>query len=219
MKEIDLLPEWYKSGRRRQISYRSQYLALGCIFVAMMVWNFTTAGAISKASARGRQHIERKSESESASQEFARLKNEVAVLQQKADVLEKVDSRIDIADVLAELSFLVGEKIVLSRAEIVAEMIKSEKHEARNVVRGAGYGTQDAGLLGDVRFKVVIGGVAAEASEVAQLVCRLEESPYFCLVYPSFSRNRQIKTGLSKLQMSSVSEFEISCYLANYRQD
>ena len=219
MKEIDLLPEWYKSGRRRQISYRSQYLALGCIFVAMMVWNFTTAGAISKASARVRQNIERKAESESASQEFARLKNEVAVLQQKADVLERVDSRIDIANVLAELSFLVGEKIVLSRAEIVAEMIKSEKHQVRNVVRGAGYGTQDAGLLGDVRFKVVIGGVAAEASEVAQLVCRLEESEYFCLVYPSFSRNRQIKTGLSKHQTSSVSEFEISCYLANYRQN
>jgi hypothetical protein len=219
MKEIDLLPEWYKSGRRRQISYRSQYLALGCIFAAMMVWNFITSGAISKASAQVRQHVERKTESEGTSEEFAALKNEVAVLQQKADVLEKVDSRIDIADVLAELSFLVGEKIVLGRAEIVAETIKSEKNQAKNIVRGAGDGTQDAGLLGDVRFKVVIGGVAAEAGEVAQLVCRLEESEYFCLVYPSFSRSRQIKTGLSKLKTSSVSEFEISCYLANYRQD
>jgi hypothetical protein len=68
----------------------------------------------------------------------------------------------------------------------------------------------------------------------------LEDSPYFCLVRPSFSRyktidanggstaNSDIKTSKISGQIKTdaeptakkyqVSEFEISCYLANYRQ-
>jgi len=52
------------------------------------------------------------------------------------------------------------------------------------------------------------------------LICRLEDSPYFQLVYPSFSRNRNIKTGTNLAgENYPASEFEISCYLANYRQE
>jgi len=66
----------------------------------------------------------------------------------------------------------------------------------------------------------VISGVAADASNVAELLCRLEDSPYFQLVYPSFSRNRNIKTGTNLAgENYQASEFEISCYLANYRQE
>jgi hypothetical protein len=78
----------------------------------------------------------------------------------------------------------------------------------------------------------LLGGVAVDSGEVAELVCRLEDSPYFCLVCPSFSRNRGFKTGNnsernnpnSKNGVSAgegnfqTSEFEIGCYLANYRQ-
>jgi hypothetical protein len=52
MREIDFLPKWYTSGRRRQISYRTQCVALGGVFVVMMVWNFVAAHSISKATAK-----------------------------------------------------------------------------------------------------------------------------------------------------------------------
>ncbi len=221
MREIDFLPNWYTSGRRRQISYRTQCVALGGVFVVMMVWSFVAARSISKATAELAEGTAGQVEVESASREFAAVKSEVTGLQKKVKSIEEIDSRIDVASVLAEVSFLIGEKIVLNKVEFGAERFAG-KQEGRpgsgSAVRAAraGFGGKGAPLLGDVRFKVVIGGVAADAGNVAALICKLEDSPYFCQVYPSFSRNRKIKVRAAEdLQ---VSEFEISCYLANYRE-
>jgi len=80
--------------------------------------------------------------------------------------------------------------------------------------------------LGQVRFKVVIAGVAADASNVAALICKLEDSPYFFQVVLSFSRSAEVKAegtpptsgGTPDVGANiAVSEFEIRCYLANYR--
>jgi len=46
MKEIDFLPKWYKSGRRRQISYRTQYVGLAGIFLLMNVRNLAASRSI-----------------------------------------------------------------------------------------------------------------------------------------------------------------------------
>ncbi len=51
MKDIDFLPEWYKSGKRREVSYRTQYMALGGVFLVMAVWSLTTTHSISQARA------------------------------------------------------------------------------------------------------------------------------------------------------------------------
>ena len=224
MKEIDFLPEWYKSGRRRQIGYRAQYIALGGIFVVIVVWSFIATHSISKATAEVASGAARQAEVESESREFARIKSQVAELQKKVKSIEEIDSKIDVANVLAELSFLIDEKIILGKVEFKAEGfadIQKSKANASSTVRVArakfgGRGTQ---WLGDVRFKIVINGVAADASDVAELICKLEDSPYFCQVIPSFSRNKKIKAGMSSAREDlQVTEFEISCYLANYRQ-
>ena len=221
MREIDFLPKWYESDRRRQISYRTQYVALGGVFVVMMVWSFVASHSISKATAELAQEAARQTEVESASREFAAVKSEVTRLQEKVKSMEEIDSKIDVASVLAEVSFLIDEKIVLNKVEFGAERFAGKqegKPNSGSAVRAARaeFGGKGAPLLGDVRFKVVIGGVAADAGNVAALICKLEDSPYFCQVYPSFSRNRKIKVRAGEdLQ---VSEFEISCYLANYRE-
>ena len=224
MKEIDFLPKWYKSGRRWQISYRTQVVGLGGIFAVMMVWNFVATHSISKATTALAQAESKATVTQSALQEVARVKSEVAQLQKKAKSIEEIDSKIDVASVLAEISFLIDKKIVLSKVEFKAEKFGGQQKGKRNSsssVKAAGrnFAGKEALPLGDVRFKVVISGVAADASDVAELLCRLEDSPYFRLVYPSFSRNREIKTrtNLSR-ENFPVSEFEISCYLANYNE-
>ncbi|GAI77577.1 unnamed protein product, partial [marine sediment metagenome] len=83
MREIDFLPNWYKSGRRRQISYRTQCVALGGVFVVMMVWSFVAGHSISKATAELAEEAARQAEVESASREFAAVKSEVTRLQEK----------------------------------------------------------------------------------------------------------------------------------------
>lgn len=238
-KEIDFLPQWYRSGRRRQVSYHTQYVALGGVVVVMMVWNFVAVHSISKAEAQFAQLVTRQAEAESVSAKSAELKSELRELQRKAESIEKIDSKIDVANVLAEMSFLIDEKIVLSKVEFVAEPLPG----ADRAVRAAEteFSNRQELPLGDVRFKVVISGIAANGSDVTALICELEESPYFCQIVPSFSsRPAKIKAKSDVLPLSRtalagrtpnaewavrenggntyVSEFEISCYLANYRE-
>ncbi len=221
MKEIDFLPEWYKSGRQRQISYRTQVLGLGGVLVMMIVWNFIATHSISKARAEVEQGKAMQAEAESVSREFAGIKSEVTGLQKKVKSMEEIDSKIDVASVLAEMSFLIDDNIVLSKVEFDAERFVDEQRgkasrRTRTAARVAGRNFVGKEALGDVRFKVVINGVAADAGDIAELICKLEESPYFCLVYPSFSRNRKMNAGDGK--NFQASEFEITCYLANYRE-
>ena len=114
-------------------------------------------------------------------------------------------------------------------------MFDQDNVQADAVVRLANYnfGTNIEPPIGNVRFKVLINGVAANASEVANLICNLEDSPYFFQVKPSYTRSANIEANMKPLINSQgelsnvgnnkgykekiiVSEFEISCYLANY---
>jgi len=248
MKDIDFLPEWYKSGRRRQVSYRAQYIAIGGVFVIMIVWSFIATHSISQARAHYAQMATNQAQAEKVSAKLAELENEMSLSRKNAESIEDIDSRIDVAGVLAELSFLIDEKIVLRKAEFVAEKFLEEddvKSSPAAVVRAvqANLSNKNKLPLGNVRFKVVIAGVAVDASDVATLMCKLEDSPYFCQVVLAFSRgdaeinierasssfaeadvaggtvkskDRVRESGVrSKIQ---INEFEINCYLANYRE-
>jgi hypothetical protein len=145
-------------------------------------------------------------------------------LRQKARTIRQLDSKIDVASVLGELSFLLDEKVVLSKVGFYAQRFADKqdgKARGGSAVRvtGGGFGPGRSPLAGDVRFRVVLSGVASDATDVADLICNLEDSPYFCHVIPSFSRNREINAGTRLARKDlQVSEFEISCYLANYQE-
>ncbi len=234
MKEIDFLPEWYKSGKRRQIGYRTQYTVLGGIFAVLIVWNFVALHCISKTASEIARLESQQRSAENTSNEYTKIENELAQLRKKTAVLDQIDSKIDVAGVLAEISFLIDEKIVLEKVVFSSEPFGDKSQNPNNKVRVAGDSRLSAqGLTGKTRFKVVINGVAAQAGDVAELTRKFEGSSYFCQVYPSFSRNRKIKTesrlaenlpNVRKDDADSgegyqVSEFEIGCYLANYRQE
>ncbi|HEC03509.1 MAG TPA: hypothetical protein ENI81_08230 [Phycisphaerales bacterium] len=247
MKDIDFLPEWYKSGRRREVGYRTQYMALGGIFLVMAVWSLTASRSISKAQAEFADMAAMHTKAESTSKDLAVLKNELADLQKKFESMEEIDSKIDVASVLAEMSFLIEQEIVLGKVEFIAEKFATEEKDETSTRSGtlvravrvrSRQGQQPP--LGNVRFKVVISGVAANTGDVATLISKFEESPYFFQVVPSFSRSAELEvensaspeardrvvkrtseTGNSIVDARKdlqVSEFEISCYLANYRK-
>ncbi len=239
MKEIDFLPEWYKSGQRRQVSYRTQYIALGGVFLVMVVWNYIDTYSISKVRAQFAQMSTKQAEAEGQSAKLSELKSELEGLRKKTESIEEIDSKINVAGVLAEMSFLINERIVLNKVVFDAEKIEykqqAEQSSRGTIVRAVRtrFNEKRKLPLGDVRFRVVIGGVAVDTSNVADLICRLEDSPYFCQVVPSFSRTTMISTSSKPSLRSStknvnspreaggdiqVSEFEISCYLANYRE-
>ena len=217
MIEIDFLPEWYDSNRRRQLSFRTQYLALGCVVVVMVVWH---VAAVHKVSRTRKQLAKSPAvQTQSASDEFARLKNQVAELQRKAQQIEALGSRIDVPAVIGELSFLIDEKMVFSSLELVAEKFQSVQHEQQKSRRGVrpAADSPKSPSVGNVRFKITIKGVACDAGDVARLVVALEDSPYFREITSSW-RNRTIKN-TSPSEEFEVSEFDIGCYLGNYRLD
>jgi hypothetical protein len=234
VKEIDFLPDWYRDDRRRQSTYCAQSAVLVGVLAVMIMWSLVMAYLVLRTSRELAADRLRWQEAQSLSQEFNRMQSRMVELQKRAMVLSSVDSRIDVANVLAELSFLINEKVVLSKVQITAEKFVGDGGAAGRgaAVRMAsdrgGQGALAGDWSGDVRFKVVITGMAVDAGCVADLICRLEDSPYFCLVYPSFSRSGQVsshrdkpavgKGGKQLVENYQVSEFEISCYLANYRQ-
>jgi len=217
MKEIDFLPEWYRTGQRQRLSQRTQYIALGGIFLVMLSCNLISSRSISKANAELAEFKPQQNEAQRLIQQSSQIEK----LQNKAGVLEQTDSRIDVASVLAELSYLLEPAIALSKVEFTAENIEN-KRQVQNVgtvpVRARRGSRGKSGLLlGDVRFKITINGVAADGSDVAALICRLEDSPYFYKVIPSFSRNANVRSAEGPEQQEmQVTEFEISCLLANY---
>ena len=247
MKEIDFLPQWYRNGQRRQVSYRTQCIALSGVFVVMTVWSLAAKHSISRAEAELAEIAASQVQGKSVSAELGGLENELRQLRQRVYSMEETDSKIDVASTLAELSYLIDERVVLSRVELTAEKLEREQKadsvpNTSTVVRPVGtVGANKKDLpLGDVRFKVVIAGVAADASDVGVLMCKLEDSPYFGQVVLVFSRDTEItarkapvldartnsKEGTQKAKDAvresdanmKASEFEIQCYLTNYRE-
>ena len=146
--------------------------------------------------------------------EFDSIERELDQLRSKADIMKSVDSKILVSSVFAELSFLIDGPVILNKIEIKKEKCVVEPGDTIRgsivkVAAGNSNKKSDSAAEDIYRFRVMITGVATDATEVAQLLRKLEKSPYFCQVVPGFSRNRVV-------QGHQVSEFEIYCYIANY---
>ncbi|MFC1633899.1 PilN domain-containing protein [Planctomycetota bacterium] len=246
MKEIDFLPDWYRTGQKRQVNYRMQCIVLSGVFLVMVVWSLATNHSISNVKAGLTQMTAKCEQAENDSAELAEIKSELKELQGKIQSIEEIDSQIDVASVLAEISCLIDEMVVLSKIEFIAEKPEQNRVNGSGTRSSAVVRIAQAQLgpkknlpLGRVRCKVSITGVAADASGVAELVSRLEESAYFRRVVLSFSRNTQVgnqntasfrdvdtlrqaveadgRAGVAGGRLQ-VSEFQINCYLGNYRE-
>jgi hypothetical protein len=209
MKEIDFLPEWYKQGRVQQKKHREFYVALGLIVFIMAVWSIFANGRVVAARARNTSLENARLIQARFEDEYSAAEKDYQGLQAKAAILKSVESRIIVSDVIAELTHLLGDKVVLKKLEIRTEPL--EKFNKQTGVKTA-LETANSPFAKDERFKITIGGLAPDAAEVAETLNRLEQSDYFFQIVPGFSRN--VKVGEYQ-----ASEFEISFYIANYKQN
>lgn len=236
MKELDFLPEWYKDRKRRQVHVRRQYVALVVIFLLMMIFNTTAIHRVGTAAAEAARLENQRVGAEAVVHEFDVLTQRLNELKIRTTLVERVDPRVDVAAILAEMSHVIGDSIVLRKLEIQSEPFggSQEKTQAKgSVVRLADRRTgPEKGLpLGRVKFRIVLTGVAARPADVADLVCKLDASPYFQRVHPLFYGNARVEVGAkpgagpqdravaAKSQGTlAMTEFEISCYLGNYKE-
>ncbi len=214
MKEIDFIPQWYKDRQKQRVGYHTQYVVIIVIFAAIVLWSFGTCYSVSKAKAQINRVQASLAANADLGAEYSKLSSVLTQLREKAQVIEKLDHKTSIANVIGELSFLVSKNIILSKVDIGlerfdADVASANKPQVRLLRRRAD--GEGAMPTEDSRFKVVIAGIAAGVEDVAVLISSLEDSSYFCQVVPGFSRSAKVKD-------FTVTEFEISCYLANYEE-
>ncbi len=212
MKEIDFLPQWYERGKRRRKSYHRQYVEVTFLFFALVLWSFIGGDFLSEAQARLQHSHDFLTANAPFNAEYRRLQAECEQLQQKADILEKLDTKIDVSNILGELSFLISDDIILKKLDIRPQSFNLRVAGARrsNVRLGSAQNGGETALPQmPLRFEVVISGIGVAPAAVAQLISRLESSTYFLRVIPGLMQNKETKG-------YQITEFEISCYLANY---
>lgn len=219
MKNIDLIPQWYKASKRRQRSLRGQYIFLSAAIVIVVFWNFVNANSLSNAKAQYHNKQRLLDDSQSIIQEYDKIKKEIMQSQKKAEILQDIDSKINIPAIISELGFVADEKVVLSDLKFTSDSKLSSRSGSKQGIRVSNTisNKKEKVPVGNVRFKGLIRGVAADTADVGEFVRRLESSDYFQSVSLAYSRTSNVKISLGKkTSEKKVSQFEINCYLENF---
>lgn len=217
VEQIEFLPDWHKQGSQRRKSYRNQYILLAVMFGMILILDSIYTGSLSNARGEIAQNKDNAVRAEACNEEYNELKQDINRLKKYTEILDDIDSEIDIPKVLGEMSFLTGKDIVLSGLEFSAEgfpSLKSEKSggNSRRISRGG-----NAKMLGPVRFRISMNGIGADAERIASFVSELENSQYFRDVSLLFTRNGALNVSQTGDKNKMISRFEITCYLANYK--
>ncbi|MCE5186320.1 MAG: hypothetical protein LLF76_09370 [Planctomycetaceae bacterium] len=214
MKEIDFIPDWYRADQNRKRRYHYQYALLAILLTVLTAWNFVLGHHVQRVRAEAdatqaiieaaRQRID----------ESLTLQNNIDEVSHKTSELEAVVPRTRTSAILAELSYVAGENIIFRDLKLQLEPVNAGSApsavNAQAIVKVASAETAQAAQPVPVRIQVVLGGVAARPADAAALIYRLEQSAYFEQVVPAFTR-------AGKLGERDVTEFEIRCYVADYR--
>ena len=212
MKEIDFIPQWYKTGRRKRVKYRRQYAVLVGLFIALVLWSFAAGYGVALSQAHVERIRQRIAEKVPIAAEYAQLEAEQKNLVQKKETLERLDQKIGFANILAELSFLVSDNIILQQVSMENKSLQSTASPVKTSYIRLGSSRADSTAVlpdEDLCLVISIEGIAVNANEVAILISKLESSQYFCNVVPGYSRNKD-------LEQLVATEFEIRCNVANY---
>lgn len=209
MREIDFLPDWYKHGRAEQRKHREFYVAIGLIVLVMIVWSIFANGRVAVVKARNATLRNAKLIQTQGQAEYDAVQNQFYQMQAKQRMLDSVKSNMAASNVLAEISHLLNGRVVLKKLEIKAEPVPLQNN-AKNEIQVYSTGLNKPKMFDNkVRYKIILGGLAADAAQVAETINMLEMSDYFFQVIPGFSKNTLIEG-------RQMCEFELTCYLSNY---
>ena len=211
MKEIDFLPEWYKSSKRRKVNYRVQFIIAGGVFAVLMSWSFAASYTNSIVAGHVQIMQDALDSNRNISAKYEHYNKVLALLKERAGRLEKLDPKISLTGILGELSYISTDNIMLTDFDLRSETVTKEASgiKAGSVrLTSSQQGNRKIAMPADqVRYKLTLHGVALGAESVTDFISEVEKSPYFCLVVPGLLEHKE---------ESESTRFEISCYIANY---
>ena len=218
MKEIDFIPQWYKADRERKRRYIRQYALMAALFALMVGWGFMINGHIAHVSAEVEEIQTAFEKGRLRGQQATILEGRIAEMRQKTTLLDKIASRTKMTAILGELSYLMGENVILSKLSLQNELIQNPEKKgafaSAAVVRASGLqkGDQDVVIpASPFHRKVVLTGIAARPADAASLIARLEQTDYFDHVFLVYSKPKKVND-------RDVTEFEVRCFVADYQE-
>ncbi len=210
MKEIDFIPEWYKASLRKKVGYKRQYIVLATVFAGMTVGVLMLGLSVSS----GQEILSHTRGLDSAygsiEGKYERLKSRVDAINSKKTLMDRIDPMVNFAAVVAEITHLTPANIIFADINISAEAVKDNSRQSSRMVLLRTPTTGQKPVLPDGigRYKLTASGIGADAGHVTMLVSNLKGSAYFRKITLGFMRNKNVKGHV-------LTEFEISCYLAN----
>lgn len=213
MKDIDFLPSSYTNSRNMSRTWKRQYSFVVVLVIIVASWLFVTGVNVRRAKAQTEQLSVNNYSLSKASQQYSSLSNSLNRLNKQAQLLSKISSRISFCDLMAEISYVAGDDIVLSSLDVEAEKF-GEKKTNSSTVRVVSSKKKKEKVITDepFRYRVVFHGLARDAAGVAEFIRGLEQSDYFMQVVPGYSRNKTVDE-------FRFSEFELTCIIANYEEN
>lgn len=219
MKEIDFIPEWYKANQKRRRSHHRQYVLLVMLFALIAGWNFIAGRHVERACAEARDARNMVERGKTRVDEGMRLEAEIEDFKKQIRLFEMTRPRTNISAVIAELSCLMGDNIILSKLSLNSEEIETEKKTVSmpaaivQIQMAAGKGQDGAEkFLKQTRTRVTLTGIAAQSTDAARLLSRLEQSDYF-------EQESLFDAKPKTVKKHEVTAFEIRCTVADYKID
>ena len=209
MREIDFIPDWYKKTRKKNTNYYRQYLIVGGLTAILVVWSFVNGLNVAKAKAEVEDIKLCSQTGENITTVYSELKKKYEVLNGNLELVGKVENKLCFSDVIAEISHLASENILVKEMHINSELFSEEKKTGRASKASALENDDAVFPPGPVKFKVTLKGLASDSLAVADLIKKLEQSSYFKNIIPGFSRNKEVNN-------IELSEFEVCFYINNY---
>ena len=112
---------------------RRQYVALTVVFLAMLSYNLTSEHRIATANARVSRVAEEQVQAEVVMAEFKQISQTLSQQKARAEVVQRADSRIDADAVLAEISHVINDHVILNRLEFISEPVEpADKKKSQN---------------------------------------------------------------------------------------
>ena len=209
MKEIDFIPQWYKAGRKRKVEYRRQYAVIVGLFIGLILWSFAAGYGVALSQAHVERIKERLAEKIPITAEYTQLENQREILEEKKQTLEQLDQKANFSSILAEISFLTGNNVLLSHISVETQPFESGASLNTSYIRLGNSNVNSKNILPEdnLCLRVTINGIAVNANEVAALIAELDQSSYFCNVVPGYSRSKTLKESVVTLNWISHESF------------
>jgi len=169
MKEIDFVPQWYRSSQRRRNDLAVRVACLCMLVAAMVAWSIRNLAVVQMAEADTAALQESYRSQGALQDQHAALQRRLQQLEGRRALLRALRGGVRAEQVLAELSHLMPEAMALTNVTL-------RQHDRLEFKNSQGGAQRDRGSL---RGLMEVEGLAASHGHVGSFLAALERSPCF----------------------------------------